>query len=86
MCPDEFRSGWSLLLYVLFITDQYQKNIVGKCCHCRINALPMIVPGLYRAYPISYTQKISKFHKISKIKKKKNPNFKFFLNFKDLKI
>ena len=28
-------------LYVLFITDQYQKNIgevilVDKCCHCRI--------------------------------------------------
>ena len=26
MCPDEFRSGRSLHLYVLFITDQYQKK------------------------------------------------------------
>ena len=24
--PDEFRSGWSLHLYVLFITDQYQQK------------------------------------------------------------
>ena len=35
------RCGWSLHLYVLFITDQYKKKIgqailVGKCCHCRI--------------------------------------------------
>ena len=36
-----FRTGRSLHLYVLFITDQYPKTnigqaiLVGKCCHCR---------------------------------------------------
>ena len=42
---------------------------------CFVYALSMIVPSLYCLYPISYTQKNSKFHKISNIFKK-NSKFK----------
>ena len=53
--PDVPRCGRSLHVYVLFITDQYQKNywaglLVGKCCHCRINLNidPVLVSVAYR--------------------------------------